>query len=92
KLLGQLWTVPGRFLDNSYWANLDRLFVGIEPTGTMPKPLTTNNVGVTNLKDTVAAANMLRTGSEQIHASFKTNQTYGEDINNALRVHNVDSE
>ena len=33
---------------------------------------------------------MLRTGSEQIHASFKTNQTYGEDINNALRVHNVD--
>ncbi|CAI2201122.1 10979_t:CDS:2, partial [Funneliformis geosporum] len=32
------------------------LFVGIESTRTMPKPLTTNNVGVTNFKGTVAAA------------------------------------
>ncbi|CAG8568423.1 12266_t:CDS:2, partial [Funneliformis caledonium] len=58
---------------------VDKLFVRIEPTGTMPKPLTTNNVGVTNLKDTVAAALVYYV-------------TYGKDINNALRIHNVDSE
>ncbi|CAG8736452.1 4602_t:CDS:2, partial [Funneliformis caledonium] len=73
-----LWTL----LDVLGW-----LFIRIEPTGIMPKSLTTNNVRVTNLKDTVAAA-LAHNVEYRVHEIIQ--MTYREDINNALCIHNID--